>query len=191
MRTNRGWILVLLGCLSAHSQICRAQDENVPAQNNDGSLTEPASAEKQTYARKLKKLLRGDWLPKAQQCSINQPSDLIDRIPILRDFNRMVPRKFSLARHKIRFINASSVVIEKEFLDARDRSIPRNSIISFTYSGALGSSVSTFIEVPLFYSSFLGFTNWNPYSMGNYTITVNREISAPAERYNIVARARF
>ncbi|OGR85003.1 MAG: hypothetical protein A2901_06045 [Elusimicrobia bacterium RIFCSPLOWO2_01_FULL_54_10] len=128
---------------------------------------------------------------KPEQHAIQKPMDLLDRIPIVRDINRMIPRKFSLARHKFRFINLNRIIIEKSYESLHSRQALKNSIISMTYAGAAGGAAYINLEVPLFYSESLGGSKWSAYPAGNYTVDVDRGSGSAEERFFLTARARF
>ncbi len=112
--------------------------------------------------------------PQHETNRFNEPFDLVELIPIVRDINRMIPRSFSLADHEIQ-LDPRYMVIQHHFLDIQARSTAKTSVITFTYFGAMGSRLSTRLDVPLFYSSVMGFSNWSRYPMGNYTMRINRD----------------
>jgi len=120
----------------------------------------------------------------------NTPEDLLNLIPGVREINRLIPRQFSLADHRID-LDPRSMVISHEFLDSKTRASPKNSIISMTYS-SLGRQFGTHLDVPLFYSSIHGFSNWSAYPLGNYTMTINKHNKIRDEiLLYIKARTRF
>ena len=128
--------------------------------------------------------------PQKEIYKYNEPYDLIELVPILRDINRMIPRQFALAEHEIR-LDARYITIQHEFLDVRTRRANKNSIISLSYSTPMGYFGSK-LDVPLFYSSQLGFSDWSRYPMGNYTMTLNRDNPFGDERaVYIKALTRF
>ncbi len=119
----------------------------------------------------------------------NEPGDLIELIPIVRDINRMIPRRFSLANHQI-VLSSNRMVINHQFFDARAKASSKISTISFSYSGSVGRELSTRLEVPLFYSSLSNFGRMSAYPMGNYTMTINRDYD-PVDALYIRAQTRF
>ncbi|MBI2916103.1 MAG: hypothetical protein HYY07_04515 [Elusimicrobia bacterium] len=120
----------------------------------------------------------------------NEPGDLIELIPFVRDINDLIPRRFSLVEHQF-LLNSNEVVIQHLFHDSRSRTAPKNSIIALEYMGELGPSFDTRVEVPLFYSSLLGFSDWYRYPMGNYTMRITESNFSIREGLYIKARTRF
>lgn len=121
----------------------------------------------------------------------NEPWDLVELVPIVRDINRMIPRKFSLVNNDVR-LDSNQMVIVHQFLDARARSAAKQSVITFSYSGPLGSRMGTRLDVPLFYSpDFLSLFNWQSYPMGNYTMTISRNNPSGEDTLFIKAQTRF
>ncbi len=129
--------------------------------------------------------------PEPVKTKINEPSDLLNLVPFIKEINQIIPRQFSLVNHEFR-LDPNQVVIKHQFLDERVRSVPKNSIISLSYYGDLGRQLETQLDVPLFYSSFYGYgiSDWNRYPVGNYTMTItqNRYLE---NRLFIRAQTRF
>ena len=121
--------------------------------------------------------------PQAVIYKYREPMDLIELVPVLRDINRLIPRQFSLADHQL-LLDPDHVTIRHEFLDAETRRRPKSSIISFSYTGGMGQRLGTKLDVPLFYSSIFGFSNWSSYPLGNYTMTIDR--AAPFQNENVL-----
>lgn len=119
----------------------------------------------------------------------NEPGDLIELIPIVRDINRMIPRRFSLANHQF-VLSSNQMVINHQFFDARARASSKTSVISFSYSGGVGHELTTQLDVPLFYSSLSNFAEMSAYPFGNYTMTINRDYRIGNSLY-IRAQTRF
>ena len=132
------------------------------------------------------------WLkPHPDVYQYNEPFDLINLIPIVRDINKIIPRQFALAEHQFT-LAPRQMVIQHEFLDVRTRTAEKNSIISFSYTGVMAGQLGTSLDMPLFYSSILGFSNWSRYPMGNYTMTIDRDNPFSDERMvYIKALTRF
>ncbi len=121
----------------------------------------------------------------------NEPADLINLFPLLKEINEMIPRQFSLADHQF-VLDSNRVVIRHSFYDhRRARTANQSSIVSFSYSGNVGRQFSTNLDVPLFYSSILGFSDWSYYPLGNYTMTLSRDSFFTNETYYIRAITRF
>lgn len=128
--------------------------------------------------------------PQKEVYKYNEPADLIELVPVLRDINRMIPRQFSLAEHEF-LLNPSNITIRHELMDVRKRAAQKTSIISLTYSSPMGYFGSR-LDVPLFYSSKFGFSDWSRYPLGNYTMTLNRDNPFGGERtFYIKAQTRF
>ena len=129
--------------------------------------------------------------PPPPQNRIQRPFDLIELIPVLRDINRMIPRNFSLARHKFRVINANRIIIEKKFEDLRCRLRRKNSIVTFSYNGGAGSAGSLMVDVPLFYAESFRPSGWGRYPVGNYTVTLDRSGGSPEDKISMCVQTRF
>lgn len=124
---------------------------------------------------------------------INEPSDLANLIPIIRDINRLIPRRFSLADHQVT-LNAHEMVIKHQFMDSKKKDAIKNSVITLGYDDVGGRNVDTYLEVPLFYSSASGpsLSDWYRYPLGNYTMRITRSSTfSPEERLYIRAITRF
>ena len=135
---------------------------------------EKAAHEAQIHAMRYRILLNKEILrPQKEIYKYNEPMDLIELVPILRDINRLIPRQFSLARHEF-LLDPRHITIRHEWLDLRTRAAAKNSIISLSYSSPMGYFGSR-LDVPLFYSSAQGFSDWSRYPLGNYTMTLNRD----------------
>ncbi len=120
----------------------------------------------------------------------NEPGDLINLFPLLKQINEMIPRQFSLADHEF-VLDTNRVVIRHSFYDTpRAKISSKLSVVSFTYSGNVGRAFATNLDVPLFYSSVFGFSDWSRYPLGNYTMTLSRD-SFLADTYYIRAITRF
>ncbi len=123
---------------------------------------------------------------------VNEPADLIDLVPVLRDIKRMIPKQFSIADHTCR-VSANQVVIEHRYEDKKISMVgTKNSIVSLSYSGALASDLSTLVHVPLAYKSGDGIImdGWARYPAGNYTITINRSVALMNQIF-LKAETRF
>lgn len=130
-------------------------------------------------------------LPPPPTNKYNEPADLINLVPILREINEMIPRQFALAEHQFT-LDPNRLVVEHSFYDSSySRMTQKTSIISFSYAGNLGRQFSTHLDVPLFYSSIFGFSDWSRYPLGNYTMTFSRDSFLPNETYYIRAITRF
>ena len=127
--------------------------------------------------------------PQPLRTRINEPADLLDLIPVVKEINQMIPRQFSLVNHEFS-LATNQVVIQHHFYTERTKKSAKNSIISLSYYGDLGRQFETRVDVPLFYSPMVGVEDWNRYPMGNYTMTItqNRFLD---ERFYIKAQARF
>ena len=105
----------------------------------------------------------------------NEPADLIDLVPGLREIKAMIPRQFSLADHEF-VLDPQRITIHHEWMDVRSRRTEKTSIISLSYSGSSpGFYAGSRLDVPLFYSSHFGFSDWSRYPLGNYTFTFDRD----------------
>lgn len=121
----------------------------------------------------------------------NEPGDLINLVPFLKEINEMIPRQFSLADHQF-VLDTNRVVIRHSFYHSpHARNVNKSSVVSFTYSGNIGQQFSTNLDVPLFYSSILGLSDWSRYPLGNYTMTFTRDNYFANETYYIRAITRF
>lgn len=120
----------------------------------------------------------------------NEPMDLIELIPVVRDINRLIPRRFSLVNHQFT-LSPDQMVIQHQFNDIRSKTAVKNSIVSLSYYGDFGRSLSTRLDVPLFYSSIFGFSDWSRYPLGNYTMTINRTDFINNGAVYIKAQTRF
>lgn len=123
---------------------------------------------------------RGLLRPQKEVYKYNEPADLINLVPILRDINEMIPRQFSLADHDVR-LDPSRIVIQHEWMDSRIRNAEKNSVITLSYFST-GGYFGSRLDVPLFYSSQLGFSDWSRYPLGNYTMTFDRNSPFSPER---------
>ena len=150
-----------------------------------------ASHEGHFHEAQYKILFNKDILrPQKEVYKYNEPADLIELIPVIRDLNRMIPRQFSLANHEVR-LDPHFIRIQHEWLDVRTRTASKNSIISMTYSSPMGTFGSR-LDVPLFYSGALGFSDWSRYPLGNYTMTLDRDNPGGIDRsFYIKAMTRF
>ncbi len=129
--------------------------------------------------------------PQKEVYKYNEPADLIELVPILRDINRMIPRQFSFADQEVR-LDPRRITIQHQWLDARARKTPKTSIISMSWSSSSGGLFSSKLDVPLFYSGTLGFSDWSMYPLGNYTMTLNRNEFLEVEKsFYIRALTRF
>ncbi len=133
------------------------------------------------HARQYRILLnRGLLRPQKETYQYNEPFDLINLVPILKEINEMIPRQFSLASHDFR-LSPNQLVIQHVFMDVRTRNAPKNSIISFSYLSG-GGYAGARLDVPLLYSSEFGLTTWTPYPLGNYTWTFDRGIESTQQK---------
>lgn len=172
-----------------------------PTKSSSGTVKSSASPYKNS-ASKYKKRLginpnqrlslnKTLLLPPPVTYKYNEPADLVNLVPILREINEMIPRQFALAEHQF-ILDPNRLVIEHTFYDSSySRMTRKTSIISFSYAGNLGRQFSTHLDVPLFYSSIFGFSDWSRYPLGNYTMTFSRDSFLPNETYYIRAITRF
>ena len=123
------------------------------------------------------------------QYKYNEPADLIELIPIVRDLNRLIPKRFSIVNHQIT-LNSNEMVIKHHYLDVRAKRTRRNSIITVTYDDE-GGLYNTYLEVPLLYSPLFGFSDWSMYPVGNYTMRITRGGLFSEEKFYIRALTRF
>ena len=120
--------------------------------------------------------------PQKEVYKYNEPMDLINLVPGLRELNEMIPRQFSLAEHDF-ILAPQNITIRHEWMDVRSRRAEKSSVISLTYSGpSPGPYAGSRLDVPLFYSSRLGFSDWSRFPMGNYTFTFDRTSPFSSER---------
>lgn len=135
------------------------------------------------------------WKQPAVVYKYNEPADLIELVPILRDINQFIPRNFSLAEHQF-ILSPNQMTVQHQFLDERTKRTPKNSFISFTYDEAFGN-YNTNVEVPLFYSPIVGLSgmrlsDWSRYPLGNYTMKIWRnEMYNNDNRLYIKAQTKF
>lgn len=166
-----------------------------PVPRTAGSPKAPqrvASKSSKTNKRKEPPLVLDQHIlnPEKEEIKYKEPLDLIELVPVLRDINRMIPRKFSLAEHQVT-LAPREINIRHELYNARVRSAEKTSIISLSYSSGLGPEVGTRLEVPLFYSSYLGLTRWEPYPAGNYTMRFTRDGGGAPQELFIRAQTKF
>ena len=103
----------------------------------------------------------------------------------------MTRRQFALAEHKF-LLDPSHITIRHEWMDSRIRKAPKSSIISLSYSSPGTNYFGSRLDVPLFYSSRFGLSEWSRYPLGNYTWTLDRTNSFSQERIVYIrALARF
>lgn len=120
--------------------------------------------------------------PQKEVYKYNEPADLINLVPVLREINEMLPRQFSLAEHEF-VLDPQRITIRHEWMDVRSRRAEKTSIISLSYSGpSPGPYYGSRLDMPLFYSSRMGFSDWSRYPMGNYTFTFDRNNPFNSER---------
>ena len=122
--------------------------------------------------------------PQKEVYKYNEPADLIDLVPGLRELKAMIPRQFSLAEHEF-VLDPQRITIRHEWMDVHSRRTEKNSIISLSYWGpgpSPGIYAGSRLDVPLFYSSRFGFSDWSHYPMGNYTFTFDRNSPFNNER---------
>src|SRR3989344_5321145 len=159
MKSLSVWVATALAALFMFHSILSAEDtERVRAIRNKILFN--------------KDLLR----PQKEVYKYNEPFDLINLVPILRDINELIPRRFSLAEHDF-VLAPQNITIRHEWMDVRSRRAEKTSIITLSYSGpspSPGPYAGSRLDVPLFYSSRLGFSDWTRYPMGNYTFTFDR-----------------
>ncbi len=122
---------------------------------------------------------------------VNEPSDLLDLVPVVRDIKKMIPKNFSLADHKCTLSSLNQLKIEHSY-EEQDivKTAAKNSIISISYSGPVATDISTQLYVPIAYKTDRAKRKWARYPMGNYTITVNRGVPAP-QAILVKAETRF
>jgi hypothetical protein len=184
---------VLCASLLGHGgHLCAGEAKKGRARLPQAAKTDSTAVAPSTPSVRSSLLLlnKGLLRPRNEVIKYNEPMDLIELIPVIRDINRMIPRQFSLADHEFR-LDPQKMVIQHEFLDLKARSSAKNSIISLTYTGVAGQ-LGTRLDIPLFYSSVLGFSNWSRYPMGNYTMTINRDNPFSDEKlFYIKALTRF
>ncbi len=120
----------------------------------------------------------------------NEPADLIDLIPIIRDINALIPRSFSLAHHYFE-VTGQRMVIQHHNLDLRTRTATKKAIIALYYTGDIGTTMGTEVEMPLFYSSILGLSSWYRYPMGNYRMTLDQTQTNRRDIFYIKAQTKF
>ena len=119
-----------------------------------------------------------------------EPSDLIDLVPVLRDINAMIPRRFSLFNHQVT-LNSNEMVVKNYFLSEEQKRVPKNSVIFLGYDD-LGERMDTYFEMPLFYSSETTLAGWTHYPLGNYSVRMMRaQEEAREDRLYLKARVRF
>ena len=179
-------ILAVSAMIAGHSMLAAQESPKKPVGKNAFKTVQESTSSALSPFLVDKGLLR----PQTIRYKYNEPIDLIELIPVIRDINRIIPRQFSLAEHDFR-LDPQKVVIQHEFLDAKARASKKDSIISLSYTGATGQ-LGTRFDVPLFYSSVFGFSDWTRYPLGNYTMTINRDNPFSNERMvYIKALTRF
>ena len=127
---------------------------------------------------------------KEPQPKYNEPGDLIDLIPVVRDINALIPRNFLLAHHHFS-IAGDKMVIRHQNLDTRTQSSRKKAMIVFFYTGDMGTSMGTEVEMPLFYTSVIGLSDWYRYPMGNYQMTLNQSQTNGRDTFYIKAQTKF
>ncbi len=120
----------------------------------------------------------------------NEPADLIDLIPVIRDINALIPRSFSLAHHYFE-VTGQKMVIQHNNLDFKTRVAPKKAIIALYYTGDIGTSLGAEVEMPIFYNSEIGLANWSRYPMGNYRMTVDQTHLNQRDIFYIKAQTKF
>lgn len=128
--------------------------------------------------------------PLIPQTKYNEPWDLVELIPIVRDINRLIPRHFSLANQQFQ-LAANQVVIQNRLFESRIKSKPKNSIIALQYSGGSTSGFGTQLELPLFYSSVIGISEWSRYPVGSYKMIIRQSDFSISESLFIRAQTKF
>jgi len=129
--------------------------------------------------------------PKQVENIVNEPSDLIDLVPVLKDIKRMIPKQFTLANHTCT-VSQNQLIIEHHYDNIISKALPKNAIISLSYSGSMGDEFSTHLELPLAYKPTEGIRgDWIRYPVGNYTVTVNRGLALANQSIFLKAQTHF
>lgn len=186
------WLFVLL--ISGQAILFLGRDFFVHAGNFPKSSFEPpekTTASIQNIKKPSEKIVldRNFLKPVPEATRAGDPMVLLELFPWVREINRLIPRRFSLAEHDV-ILDPNQIVIRHQFLNTRVRQRAKNSLLTLSYSGALGREINTRMELPLFYSPALGLSGWERYPFGNYTMTILRG-SAGSEEIYLRALTRF
>ncbi|OGR52250.1 MAG: hypothetical protein A3I11_05350 [Elusimicrobia bacterium RIFCSPLOWO2_02_FULL_39_32] len=170
---NLYWMVVLFISLTQAEEIKKNSQKKETGQKNALLLNE--------------KRVFSPFIP---QTKYNEPWDLIELIPVVRDINRMIPRRFSLVHHEFQ-LAPNQLVIQNSLFEPKIKSRPKNSIIALHYSGGFSSGFGTQLEVPLFYSSVIGVSEWSRYPVGSYKMIIQQSDFSISETLFIRAQTKF
>lgn len=190
MQLLKNWfyLFCFYALLSTGTELC------ILAENSPRFSSEPpqkSTASVQNIKKQSRKLVLDKNLlkPVPEDPRASDPMVLLELFPWVREINRWIPRRFSLAEHDV-ILDPNQIVIRHQFLNARARRTGKNSVLTLSYAGALGGEMNTRLELPLFYSPALGLFGWERYPFGNYTMTILRGGSSSKEIY-LRALTRF
>lgn len=129
-------------------------------------------------------------LEKGPPTQYNEPADLVDLIPIVRDIKALIPHRFFLAYHNFE-VKGHTMVIHHRNLDRRTQLSPKRATIALEYTGDIGTSFGTEVEMDLFYTPALGLTNWSRYPLGNYRMTLDQTQIYRRDALYLKAQTKF
>ncbi len=183
-------LILLCGTLAPQVAAAQATSDSKNSNTVQKSTGTKARSPAKTQAKR-RAINKSVLFPPPVIYKYNEPGDLINLFPILKEINEMIPRQFSLADHEF-VLDTNRIVIRHSFYDTpRSRAASKFSVVTFTYSGNIGRQFSTNLDVPLFYSSIFGFSDWSRYPLGNYTMTFSRDNFLANETYYIRAITKF
>ncbi len=119
-----------------------------------------------------------------QETKYKTPEDLIDKIPFLGD----IPRTFLMGDGYTMKLSGTQLRIDHMAEDSHSKGEKRTCMVGLSYITPV-AFFSTRIDIPIFNSPTLAFSDWSRSSLGDYVMYMSRTpVSHPALTLALTAR---
>jgi len=122
---------------------------------------------------------------KAGETKYRSPEDMIDMVPFLSS----IPRTFLFGDgYKVK-LSADQMRIDHMGQDSRSNGAQRTCMLGVSYTAPV-AFFTTRIDLPIFHSPTLAFSDWSPSSLGDYVVYMSR-LPATRSSLTLMLTARF
>jgi len=122
---------------------------------------------------------------KAQGTQYRTPEDVLDKIPLLGQ----IPRSFLFGDGYTMKLTADQMRIDHMGRDSRSHGAQRTCMLGVSYTTPV-AFFTTRIDVPIFHSPTLAFSDWSRDSLGDYVVYMSR-LPAAHSSLTLTLSARF